>query len=293
VTLSALRCSACDEPLVAGDRFCEACGRDASGAGRRTALDLAVAAAVSEQGRSHTRNEDAFELKLVGADGVVAVVCDGVSTAAAGVAAARAAAESAAEALTRALGAGEDAGRATADAVVAARDAVGRVPATTRSALALPSCTFVSAACRAGRVVVGWVGDSRAYWLSADDADQLTVDHSWAVEQVAAGMPAQAALTDRRAHAITRWIGADAPDAAPEVRTFQPSSPGRLVLCTDGLWNSAPAAQDLAALLKRLGAGATASAVAHHLADTALARGARDDVTVAVIDVHPREVDQP
>ena len=61
------------------------------------------------------------------------------------------------------------------------------MPWTARQELALPSCTLVCAACRDGEVVVGWIGDSRAYWLADGDARGLTVDDSWATEQVADG----------------------------------------------------------------------------------------------------------
>ena len=183
---------------------------------------------------------------------------------------------------------------ATAAAVAVAQEAVERVPATTRAALASPSCTLVSAACRDGVLVVGWVGDSRAYWLGGASAAQLTVDDSWAAEQVAEGLLSpEEAFADRRAHAITRWVGADAPPDAAQVITLSPLAPGRLVLCTDGLWNAAPAAADLAQLAHSLDADAPPASVAHHLADVAIARGTRDDVTVAVIDVNREKGRQP
>jgi PPM family protein phosphatase len=289
-------CHACGAPAEARDPdgYCTVCGVRERTPARRVELDLTVAAAVSEQGRSHRRNEDAFELERVGDDGVVAVVCDGISTAASGDAAARAAAASAASTLAQALRDGGRLEQATAVAVLAAQSAVTKVPATTRTELALPACTLVSAACRGGELVIGWLGDSRAYWLAPGEGRQLTVDDSWAAEQVADGLlSAEQAFADRRAHSITRWVGADAPPEAPQVATVRPSAPGRLLLCTDGLWNAAPQADELVALLDGLEADASAATVAHHLADAAMARGARDDVTVAVIDIKPQEGPQP
>jgi PPM family protein phosphatase len=293
----ALRCPACAATVLADDNFCEACGAVLAAATRpvaqRIEVDLVVAAAVSEQGRSHSRNEDAFQIERVSDEAVVAVVCDGISTAASGDAAARAAAAAAAEVLAAALRKSADLEAATRAAVLAARDAVQQVPATTRAALALPSCTLVSAACRDGMVVIGWVGDSRAYWLGADGSRQLTVDDSWAAEQVAEGLlSAEEAFADRRAHAITRWVGPDSIDA-PQLTTLEPSQPGRLVLCTDGLWNAAPAPGALAKLVEGLDVHASPASVAHHLADAAIAAGTRDDVTVAVIDINRGEGSQP
>ena len=95
---------------------------------------------------------------------------------------------------------GRDLADATRAAARAARDAVHRVPWTAGSELALPSCTFVSAACRGDEAVIGWIGDSRAYWLAERDARRLTVDDSWATEQVADGLlSAAAAAADQRA----------------------------------------------------------------------------------------------
>lgn len=103
--------------------------------------------------------------------------------------------------------------------------------------------------------MIGWLGDSRAYWIAPSVARQLTVDDSWASEQVV---------------------------------TVAPTASGRLVLCTDGLWNYAPGAADLAELLDDLPAAASAAAVARSLTDIALARGGHDNITVAVVDVRPQ-----
>jgi len=140
-------------------------------------------------------------------------------------------------------------------------------------------------------VSVGWAGDSRAYWIGAEAAVCLTSDHSWAHEQVEAGrLTLDEAEADGRAHAITRWLGDDAPDGGGDTRTFEPPGPGRLVVCSDGLWNLVPAADELAALV-----AVTTSAsqqprpldLARALTAVALRRGARDNVTVAVVDVVP------
>ena len=56
---------------------------------------------------------------------------------------------------------------------------------------------------------------------------------------------------------------------------------GRLVLCTDGLWNYAESAKDVASITPD---GAPAS-VARSLVEWANAQGGQDNVTVVVIDV--------
>jgi serine/threonine protein phosphatase PrpC len=59
------------------------------------------------------------------------------------------------------------------------------------------------------------------------------------------------------------------------------------VLCTDGLWNYAPSAGELARLVEALPAGAAPAAVARALADTANERGGHDNITVVVVDIDP------
>ena len=208
--------------------------------------------------------------------------------------AARRGADAAGAVLAQALHGKEAAfAEATRNAVLAAQHAVLEVPWTSRSDLDVPSCTLVSALCRDGELVIGWIGDSRAYWIAPEDSRQLTVDDSWAQEQVAAGLlSAREAGADRRAHSITRWLGRDAPDEEPQLVTIRPDEPGLLVLCTDGLWNYAPEATDIAALLDALPPGSAPIAAAHSLADTALAAGGRDNITVAVIDVKPTGKDE-
>jgi PPM family protein phosphatase len=286
-------CPNCQAPLNAGDRFCEQCGarlaedEPAATEQDRTELDLALAAAVSDRGRVHGRNEDSFFLEVIGEHGVAAVVCDGISSASAGNAAARDAAKTAGELLAAAVADPErDAAAAMMEAIRAAAGAVELVPWTTRTGRVDPSCTLVSAMRRGDEVVIGWVGDSRAYWLDEGDTRQLTVDDSLAEEGIARGMltPEQAAASPVL-HTITHWVGPDSPARPPRLATLTPDRPGRLLLCTDGLWNYMPTIPELRELVDALPDGASPAAVARALADVAVARGGNDNITVAVIDV--------
>jgi len=290
---TALTCPACGAPRHAEDRFCEQCGAQLAGepspAATRTALDLGLAAAVSDQGRVHHRNEDAFHLEVFDGPSVAVVVCDGISSASAGNVAARDAALAAGTVLAKAAAdPTRDAGQAMLDAIEAALTAVLHVEWTTRTQRVDPSCTLVSALCRGPRAVIGWVGDSRAYWFDAVDARQLTTDDSFAEEGIAKGLltPEQAAKSPFL-HSITNWVGPDAPERPPRMVELNPERRGRLVLCTDGVWNYAPGADELGRLVGELPADATPAAVARALADMANARGGHDNITVAVVDIDP------
>lgn len=315
-------CPACQAPLKEGDRFCEHCGArliedepqeggcQACGAAAaaidgdgsctvcgarapreedRIELDLTIAAAVSDRGRVHRRNEDSFFVEVIGEETVAVVLCDGISSASAGNVAARNAAKTAGTVLKEAMAdPAQDASTATVEAIQAARGAVEQVPWTTRTRRVDPSCTLVSALCREGEIVIGWAGDSRAYWIDSEGARQLTVDDSWAEEGVAQGVltPEQAARSPFL-HSITHWVGPDAPERPPRLVVLRPDRPGRLVLCTDGLWNYAATTAELRELVEALPTGASPAAVARALTDTALARGGRDNITVAVVDIDP------
>jgi serine/threonine protein phosphatase PrpC len=288
-----LTCPSCGAAQHAGDRFCEQCGTklddEPAADDARIELDLGLAAAVSDQGRVHRRNEDAVHLEVFDGRRVAVVVCDGISSASASNVAARDAARAAGAVLAgAAANPALDPAQAILEAIKAANAAVLQVEWTTRARRVDPSCTLVSAVCDGTKIVVGWVGDSRAYWFDGVEPRQLTVDDSFAEEGVAKGLltPEQAAKSPFL-HSITHWVGPDAPERPPRVVEVRPESPGRLVLCTDGLWNYAPSANELGQLLEGLPAGASPAAVARALADMANTRGGHDNITVAVVDIDP------
>ncbi|MEU8802497.1 protein phosphatase 2C domain-containing protein [Spirillospora sp. NPDC048819] len=292
-------CADCGGGAVGGDGYCEECGfRQPSGREHVEAELGGFAAAVSDLGLRRGRNEDAFALAALPA-GACAVVCDGVATAPGSEEASRLAADAAAAVLAGRVSLGMDARDATREAAARAGEVVTRLAEDPESA---PACTFVSAVVDGPDVTVGWIGDSRAYWLSAggpyDSAPRLlTRDDSWAAEMVERGeMGAADAWADRRAHLLTAWLGADAGAVEPRLASFRPAAPGVVLLCSDGLWNHLPEAADLAAVALdgadgpggAYGAGWPLD-VARRLLRAALDAGGHDNVTVAVLPCPPPE----
>ncbi len=262
-------------------------------------IDLGWAAGVTDRGHRHPRNEDAFHLGLAGPEadrGLVAVVCDGVSSSVRAEDASEVAATAAATTLTSVVAGPGSLADATVLAAATASRAVAALEWTPTGHLGSPACTYVSAACRAGEVADGWVGDSRAYWIGPPPAAirQLTVDDSWAEAQVESGrMTESEAEADPRSHAITRWLGADAPELDAQVVTLAPSGPGRLLLCSDGLWNYTPTTRELAHLLAHQPQPATPIERARWLTDFACTAGGQDNITVVVIDVSEPDLPEP
>lgn len=279
------RCPGCSSAAISEDGYCDACGLRQPDASDHTEIEAAGAAGVSDRGKRHSRNEDAMALTGT-ADGVAAVVCDGVSSSSRPEVASRIAADTGAAALaeTRASGAGPEA--ATRTAIARAGEAVagltGHRGETTQPDAEPPSCTYVSALTHGASVTVGWVGDSRAYWLAGDGGQPLTEDDSWAGQMVASGaMTEEEAERHPNAHVITAWLGADAGELDPHVRTFTPEGPGVVLVCSDGLWNYYPEAADL--LASAPSAASRPLEAARTLTGLANDAGGRDNITVVVI----------
>jgi serine/threonine protein phosphatase PrpC len=265
----------------------------------RVEVDIGLAAGISDRGKRHHRNEDALVLRGVGMGSgepraAVAVVCDGVSWATRSDEASEIAAEVAAEVLVEALRCASDPAAATRSAIHTAGQAVAELAYSDGADHGAPACTFVSGVVTGGTITVGWVGDSRAYWIpwiqtgsqtEPEPPIKLTEDDSWLARVVAAGtLTADQAATDHRAHAITAWLGADTTRLDPHVITVEPGEPGVVVLCTDGLWNYLDDVATLAAALPT-GALDTPMNAARRLVDIALRCGGHDNITVAVLGV--------
>ncbi|WP_327717159.1 protein phosphatase 2C domain-containing protein [Streptomyces sp. NBC_00490] len=289
-------CVACRAGRVDHDGYCENCGHAQPRERDHMEQECGPIAAVSDRGLRHHRNEDAFAIGNAilpdGRPAAMAIVCDGVSSATRPDDASLAASRAASESLLAALPRGTHPQQAMHDAIVAASRAVNSLaaePATAREHAPhqnAPACTIVGAIVTSGLLVVGWVGDSRAYWVPVDRGSlpaRLTEDDSWAAQMVAAGLMNEAeAYADERAHAITGWLGADAYELEPHTASFKPDRAGVVVVCTDGLWNYAEAAQEMAEAVP-LDAAVRPLHSAQVLVGHALDGGGHDNVTVALV----------
>ncbi|OIJ90244.1 protein phosphatase 2C domain-containing protein [Streptomyces colonosanans] len=289
-------CVACRAGTVDSDGYCENCGHAQPRERDHMERELGAVAAVSDRGLRHHRNEDAFAVSETalpdGSPATVAIVCDGVSSATRPDDASLAASRAANKVLLEALPLGTHPQQAMHEAIIAASHAVNTLatePETARQHAPhqnAPACTFVGAVVTSRLLVVGWVGDSRAYWVPADrtaPSARLTEDDSWAAQMVAAGLMSEAeAYADERAHAITGWLGADAYELEPHTASFKPDGPGVVVVCTDGLWNYAEAAEEMAEVVP-FDAGPRPLHSARVLVGHALDGGGHDNVTVAVL----------
>jgi serine/threonine protein phosphatase PrpC len=227
------------------------------------------AAGVGDRGLRRDVNADAMALGRAGA-WTVGVVCDGVSLSFRAERAARMAAEVGVDSLVRQLGSGVLPEVALAGAAVRAHHAVaalaGTAPPARGDALedVAPACTFLAGVAGPEGVWSASVGDSRAYWLPDEGPGmRLTEDDTSGLD------------------ALTAWLGADADEPVARVRGYRPPCPGRLLLCTDGLWRHLPGVDELRTAAGRGSALDGARALVSH----ALSSGGHDNVTAVLIPV--------
>ncbi len=125
-----------------------------------------------------------------------------------------------------------------------------------------------------------WAGDSRAYLYRQGELTQLTRDHSQVEELVSRGL-----LTPEQAehhpasNIITRAIGVSG-QVELDSQMYELAEGDSFLLCSDGLYRELSPDE----MQEHLGSGDCQQAC-KALVDAALARGARDNVSVVVIRV--------
>lgn len=130
------------------------------------------------------------------------------------------------------------------------------------------------------RAVALWAGDSRLYRLREGRLTQLTQDHSQIEAMVEEGLLLRVdAERHPDANVITRAVGGE-PELFLDAELWALEAGDRYLLCSDGLYKELRE-PEVAEIL----AQGTPEAVADALVESARARGARDNVTVVVVDV--------
>jgi protein phosphatase len=137
------------------------------------------------------------------------------------------------------------------------------------------------------RVIVGHVGDSRCYLVLDDTITQLSNDHSWVAEEVAAGRmtPEQARVNPRR-NIITRALGLR-PDVDVDAYEARLEPGNVVVICSDGL-HGLVTEEEIYAYVKRL---RPVDAV-DDLVRLANDRGGPDNISVVIARVLGSETEE-
>jgi len=138
--------------------------------------------------------------------------------------------------------------------------------------------TVVVLLIRAGRYAVLWAGDSRVYRCRGRELMPLTTDHSQVEQMIARGfLDRSEADNHPMAHVLSRAVGVRDRLALDRVEG-EVEAGDVFLLCSDGLSRIVDALE-----IRRLMIDEPPRAVACHLLDLSLNRGAPDNVTVVVV----------
>ena len=130
------------------------------------------------------------------------------------------------------------------------------------------------------RIIIGNLGDSRAYLIRGEEVSLLTQDHSVANALVITGAlsPDEARLSPYQ-HVLHKYLGCAGMHDGPDLHSFEPQPGDRLLLATDGLTNYI-SDEDLREGAKDF---PNVQVWADHLVEMALERGTTDNVTCIVL----------
>ena len=247
----------------------------------QSALKLEVAA-LTDVGCKRTNNEDSFGYDL---STQIFAVCDGMGGMAAGEVASSTAVTELIRSFTR-QSSETQAEQRLYQAILYANSQVCMLSRESDDLRGMGT-TMVSACVDGRKIVIGNVGDSRAYFLRKGRCAQVTLDHSYIAEQVRNGMmsPDDAGASPLQS-LITRAIGT-AESVEPDLFTAE-LEPGDIVLLTtDGLTRYA----DSDAIARLVLATLDLQQACQALIDFAKRCGAIDNVTSLLLRFS--EVDEP
>jgi len=153
-------------------------------------------------------------------------------------------------------------------------------------------CTTLTAALTHGKdLVIGHIGDSRAYLLRDGKLKRLTRDHTLAESLFPETIgPQSDRLLAELSSVLVQVLGASQSDCRPDVQDYVLENGDQLLLCTDGLTDMVDDETIEAILNKEQAAGAACRS----LVDLALNNGGRDNVTAIVAHYWiPQPEDKP
>ena len=211
--------------------------------------------------------------------GTLIAVCDGMGGAAAGDVASNIAAQTLAELLqTRSPFADMEAAQQAMQAAVSAVNQAIRGAAADDPMRHGMGTTMTAALAMGAELLIGHVGDSRAYLRRGRALTQLTTDHSIVGQLIAAGrlQPDQARNYEHR-NVLLQALGVQ-PRVGPEMITAQLRAGDVLLLCSDGL--TGPLADDV--ILELMLRYEDPMRCCRALTEAACAAGGPDNVTVAI-----------
>ena len=142
--------------------------------------------------------------------------------------------------------------------------------------------TLTAALVMGEQVTIAHVGDSRAYFIYPDGRTQkLTYDHSIVHRLVELGqLEEKDAKTHPQRNVLYRAIG-QADPYKPDIATFQLPHPGKILLCSDGLWNTVSDEE----IFKVIISSHSVTDACNDLVNAANTAGGPDNISVILVDI--------
>jgi len=139
--------------------------------------------------------------------------------------------------------------------------------------------TVVVTAASENALVIGHIGDSRAYKIDKEQLVQLTEDHSLVYELVRSGqITKEEAEHHPRRNVLTRALGTE-PNVVVDVHHFNWTEGDMVLMCSDGL-SSLVDSETLAAILR---SDSDLETKVDELVEKALEAGGDDNITVVLM----------
>jgi len=230
-----------------------------------------VVGAATHVGRVRDHNEDGY---LVDGDLRLVAVADGMGGHRGGEVASATALSVLREVFTE--------GGDLRDAVIAANDAVFERSSTDDAVRGMGTTLTAGVLAEDGEtLIVGHVGDSRAYLYRDGELQRVTADHSLVEELMRAGeLTEEEAERDPRRSQITRALGLEQ-GVEVDLYPIGLQAGDRLLLCSDGL--TTMVSED--GVAAAIAGDADPEKVAQQLVDAANEAGGVDNTTVVIVDV--------
>lgn len=229
-------------------------------------------AIISDIGRKKQKNQD-FGKVAYREDGVaILIVADGVSNSQCAEMAARTAVDSTFQFLINSSSFNK---ALMNKAISFAHEEVCKLPYDHNHKLDEPETTIVAAIIKDQELIVGWVGDSRAYSINSLGSKLLTKDDSWCNMAIEKGLlKAEDTYGHPKSHIITQCLGTR--NATPNIHTikYKIGVKNGIVLCTDGLWG-------MINMIEPVDINNTADMISWIYATKANRMGGFDNITVA------------
>ncbi len=228
-------------------------------------MRLANWAAATDPGRRRRRNEDSYVLEPP-----LFAVADGMGGAQAGEVASKLAAAAVKDGAGDVEGLIQEANRRVHQRSLEDPSASGM------------GTTLTVASVEDGNVLIGHVGDSRAYLVRDGSLEQLTEDHSLVGELMRSGkLSVEEAEQHPQRSMITRALGTD-PDVDVDVFPIEPRAGDLFLLCSDGLTTMVGDREILALVEEKRG---DLQALVKALIKAANKGGGEDNITVVAFEL--------